>query len=277
MRFAVIIAAAGTSRRFNLGAEPDAIAGARSKLDEDLGGRPVLQRAVELFTSRDDVAAVIVAGPHDDQAMADFRLRHADRLELLGASLCRGGAQFRWQSVRAALDHVPSDATHIAIHDAARPVATQALIDRVFAAADAYPAVVPVIDVADTIKKLGDDLHPQHNHQHNPQHSHDPLSTILGANHATPPRAVIGTVDRTHLALVQTPQVFAADLLRRAYDQPDLSSTDDAGLVERLGQTVAAIPGDPLNIKITVPADIELARVIGGFPMAAQRPTHKRF
>lgn len=80
MKIAVIIPAAGSSSRFNTG--EDSILDPRSKLDEDLGGRPVLQRTVELFTNRPEVGAIIVAGPFDESAFARFELRHGDKLAL---------------------------------------------------------------------------------------------------------------------------------------------------------------------------------------------------
>ena len=87
MQIAVIIPAAGSSSRFNTG--DSGLLAPRNKLDEDLGGRPVLQRTVELFNTRPDVCGVIIAGPADDEAFAQFEFRHADKLALLGAVLCR--------------------------------------------------------------------------------------------------------------------------------------------------------------------------------------------
>jgi len=76
---------------------------------------------------------------------------------------------------------------------------------------------------------------------------------------------------------VQTPQVFESGLLRRAYDQTDLSSTDDAGLVERLGERVVVVEGDVRNLKITRPADLELARAVIGVRAPEGRPMNKKF
>jgi len=263
LRIAVIIPAAGASSRW---------APARSKLDEDLGGRPVLHRTVELFTTRDDVHAVIVAGPHATDAFADFSLRHADRLTLLGASLCRGGKVHRYETVAAALEHVPEDATHIAIHDAARPAASRQLIDRVFAAAATRPAVVPGIPVTDTIKRTAE--------AEARNAEADPLDAALGLEGESagePARVVTQTLDRAGLVAVQTPQVFEAGLLRRAYAQADLSSTDDAALVERLGEAVTVVDGDEYNLKLTRPKDLTIARAILGFKPPRERETHKKF
>ncbi len=265
MRAAVIIPAAGASRRF----------GGKSKIDEDLGGRPVLQRTVELFTGRDDVGLVIVPGPFD--SYEEFTLRHGDRLSLIGAHFCKGGRTHRYESVRNALDHARdhhADAwnacTHVAVHDAARPAASAELISRVLAAAASFPAVVPGIDVPDTIKRVGDEIKDK---------KADPLAAILGApgKGAGLARPVQETVPRDGLVMVQTPQVFERELFERAYAQNNLDSTDDAQLVERLGVQVVVVEGDPRNIKITRPADISLARSIMGLKGPSEREAHKRF
>ena len=148
MNIAVIIPAAGSSTRYNTAPidEP------RSKLDEDLAGRPVLQRTVELFNKRHEVGQILVAGPHDPDAFADFNLRHADKLAILGVTIVRGGPTHRYKTVQAALTHVSDDATHVAVHDAARPGTPESMLDRIFAAAERHAAVVPVLEIADTVK-----------------------------------------------------------------------------------------------------------------------------
>ncbi len=92
---------------------------------------------------------------------------------------------------------------------------------------------------------------------------------------------VLETVDRRDLVEVQTPQIFDAALFRRAYAQADLDTlamvTDDASLVERLGETVHTVPGDVTNIKVTTSGDIRLVRAILGVKAPAERPVHKRF
>lgn len=264
MRLAVIIPAAGASSRFSC----DPLLGPRSKLDEDLAGRTVLQRSVELFHTLAQTENIIVAGPHDPGAMDAFRARHADALALLGAVIVPGGKTHRWESVRAALAAVPGGATHIAVHDAARPGCPPAVIERVLEAAERHPAVVPVIEIDSTIKRLGDEV---------ADDTPDPLAAILGEPGHAPDRAIEGTVERAGLALAQTPQVFERDLLVRAYAQDDLSSTDDAGLVERLGVRVVAVPGDPRNIKITRPADLEMIRRLRDDRGPRGKPAHQRF
>lgn len=270
MQLAVIIPAAGGSARFNQdsGFDHEPGLGVRSKLDEDLGGRSVLQRTVELFNTRPETVAVIVAGPHDPDAMASFKLRHADMLAMLGAILVTGGETHRWQTVANALAVVPDEATHIAVHDGARPACPIEVIERVLDAARQHSAVVPVIEVDSTVKRLGEpveDAEP------------DPLAGILGQSDGSSNRVVTETVDRSGLALAQTPQVFARAIFERAYAQTDLSSTDDAGLVERLGEPVLAVPGDARNIKITRPIDLEMIRKITGWKGKPDRPSLHKF
>jgi 2-C-methyl-D-erythritol 4-phosphate cytidylyltransferase len=264
LKIAVIIPAAGASERFGDG----------NKLDADMAGRPVIQRTVELFVKRADVGAVIVAGPFEDEAFTGFRDRHGDKLGLLGATLCRGGKTHRWETVGAAMELVPDDATHIAVHDGARPATPQELIDRVFQAVARFGAVVPAVEVGDTVKRVretADDAGPV-----------DPLAAIFGGD-AGPgggdatKRIVESTVDRKGLMLVQTPQVFGAALLRRAYAQDDLTSTDDASLVEKLGEEVVVVEGDARNIKITRRGDVAMAVKILGLKEPAGRAAHKRF
>ncbi len=275
MRLAVIIPAAGSSSRFRdtNAADPGAIAGARSKLDEDLGGRPVLHRAVELFTELEPVGAIIVAGPHDPAAFEEFKRRHGDKLSILGVTVVPGGKTHRYETVGAALAHVPPDATHVLIHDGARPCTPSDLIERVLEAAALYPAVVPVVELTDTIKRLSAETR---------EKPADPLAAILGGTDtsggaADAIRPVVETVPRDGLGAVQTPQVFEAELIRRAYTQSNLDSTDDAQLVERLGEEVVAVRGDARNIKLTHPADLTIARAILGFKPPSERPTHKKF
>ncbi|MBL8875964.1 MAG: 2-C-methyl-D-erythritol 4-phosphate cytidylyltransferase [Phycisphaerae bacterium] len=275
MNIAVIIAAAGASRRYTESG------GLRSKLDEDLGGKPVLQRSVELFSKHDEVKFIVVAGPGDDADFAEFKARHSDRLGLLGAAIVKGGKEHRWQTVKAALDAIPKgegeDAiTHVAVHDAARPAAPSELIDRIFELARHHPAVVPGFEVGDTLKRVSK--------SDAPARPSDPLAAILGAV-ATDEKTIVveSTVDRAGLFAVQTPQTFEIGVIRAAYAQADLSSTDDASLVEKLfasegsGRKVVIAPGDSRNIKITRAGDLALARAIMGLRGPEERPAHKRF
>lgn len=285
MQIAVIVPAAGASRRYSVahsvqtGSAPETAP--RSKLDEDLGGRPVLHRTLEVFANLPQVIKIIVPGPADPEAMAAFRARHADKLGILGAVICAGGVEHRYESVRNALAHVPANATHVAVHDAARPGASPELIERVFSAAERHDAVIPALDVSDTLKRVSAEALPA---------PVDPLAAILGvgiggggggggSGSAALPRerTVRETVDRAHLVAVQTPQVFRAEVLRRAYQQKDLSSTDDAQLVERLGVPVVVVAGEKRNLKVTLPEDLTLIRAMLGYKGGGEKPAHLRF
>ena len=243
MIVAAVIPAAGSGTRFG-----------DDKLARNLGGRPVLVHAVEALSRRDEVRDIIVAGP--PEGLDDFRDRYGAVLGFLGASIVAGSAVERWDTVARALDHVPDDCTHIAVHDAARPCPDDAMMDRLFLAAAQLPAVVPGIAIASTLKAVDEAAG-------RVVRQDDALAdAILGASSDPGVRAVpiVRTIDRADLMAVQTPQVFDAALLRRAHVEMDPAGcTDEASLIERLGETVHVVEGDPLNIKLTHPADWALA------------------
>ena len=257
-RVAVIIPAAGVGRRFApaaAGAAPSA-----SKLELDLAGKPVFLRSVELFLSRRDVAAVLLAV--HPETLDEFRFRWGDKLAFHGVRLVPGGLRERWETVKLALAQVPTGCTHIAVHDAARPLATAGLIDRVFEAGLRHGAAFPGEPVSPTLRRVA---------ELPVVDEPDPLAGILGDVGAPKPAArwrALETVDRAHLVAVQTPQVFEAGLLRRAYAQIDegridpAGVTDDAGLVAALGVEVVVVEGEASNLKITRPQDVELARAL---------------
>lgn len=268
MRIAVIIPAAGSSTRFGLS----------DKLAQDLGGRSLLLRAIEPFTNIDEVSAVIVAGPPDD--FESFKDQYGPKLGFLGAKLVEGGREERWESVKKALAFVGDDVTHIAVHDAARPLVRPELLGRLIDAARNARAVAPGIPVADTLKRVSSEVVESATRDAT-------VDSILGIGEdedadalglANPGRVVETTIDRSNLMRVQTPQIFEASLLRRAYDQADLSgATDDAMLVEQLGEEVLLITGDPHNIKVTEPADLEMVRLLLSVSAPSTRAAHKRF
>jgi 2-C-methyl-D-erythritol 4-phosphate cytidylyltransferase len=150
----------------------------------------------------------------------------------LDADVTVPGGETRTDSVRAGLAAVPIEASVIVVHDAARPLAGSALFAAVVDAARVAGTggVIPVLPVSDTIKR-------------------------------TSGSAVLSTVDRDGLVTVQTPQAFDAATLRAAH-QAGGDATDDAGLVEAVGATVRTVPGDPRNLKITCPEDLELAEAL---------------
>jgi 2-C-methyl-D-erythritol 4-phosphate cytidylyltransferase len=142
------------------------------------------------------------------------------------------GGSARFESVANALRELRADVDFVAVHDAARPCVTPALIDAVFTRAAETGAALLAIPVADTIKR-GD-----------------------AAGRVT------GTVDREGLWLAQTPQVFRRDWLTEAYARRESlgpSITDDARLVEAAGHAVYLVTGSATNLKITTPADLDIA------------------
>lgn len=189
-----------------------------------LGTDSLLTRSVDGLRASGAVDRIVVIVPAD---LLDAARRHVGDDVVVVA----GGLE-RTDSVRAGLAAV-GDAAVVLVHDAARALTPPTLIARVVAEVRAgRSAVIPVLPVVDTIKEVD----------------------IMGA--------VVGTPDRASLRSVQTPQGFDADVLRRAYDAASDISTDDAGLVERIGETVHSIVGDALAFKITTPHDLLLAQAL---------------
>lgn len=228
-KFAVIVLAAGRSSRFS-----DAH---YKKPFAMLDGRAVWLHSVERFVEREDVCqTIVVVAPEDRE---EFQRKFGANLAFMSVSLCEGGAE-RSDSVRAALAKVGDEATHVAVHDAARPCFTSKEVDRVFAKAAETGAAVLATPVTATLKRVADGV-------------------------------VTGAESREGLWAAQTPQVFAKELLLRAYDEgAGVTATDDAQLVERLGEPVAVVEGSPNNLKITTKDDLALAAAI-----LAARPAPK--
>lgn len=218
-----IVAAAGRGRRFGA---PE------NKIFAPLAGRPVLHHTLALLSSCEEIdALVIVTGAEDLERVraiaAEFPKTHR---------VCLGGAE-RSDSVWNALQEVPEGTTLVAVHDAARPLASRELIGAVIAAAREHDAALPATPVSDTLKRSSDG------------------------------QSTLETVDRRPLYAVQTPQVFEYGLLRRAYEAAraeGVPGTDDASYVERLGHPVWLVPGERNNIKITVAEDLHMAEALLG-------------
>lgn len=263
MKVAVIFPAAGAGRRF-FESQPQA-ADSGSKIEELLAGKAVFLRAIEVFRKRPEVGQMLLAVAPD--RVEHFKLRYGDRLGFYGVQVVAGGTQERWETVMKALAEVQDDCTHVAVHDAARPLTSDALVQRTFQAAEQYNAVIPGHAVSATLKRVADISQAEQ--------PTDPLDAILGdsgAPSADKPtvRQVVETVDRANVVEVQTPQVFERQLLQEAYDAmaagkfAGLTVTDDAGLIEAMGETVYTVEGEATNLKITRPADLELAELIAG-------------
>jgi 2-C-methyl-D-erythritol 4-phosphate cytidylyltransferase len=211
-----VVTAAGSGERLGAGIP---------KAFVELGGRTMLEHAVDGLLVSGVIGRVVVAVPADRVSQAAALLE--DR-----ATVVEGGAE-RHDSVGRALAAV-GDAEFILVHDAARPFTPADQIRRVVAAlVDGVRAVIPVLRVVDTVK-------------------------VVDAN-----GVVLGTPERAGLRAVQTPQGFEAALLRRAYERVgSFAGTDDASLVENLGTPVHTVDGDVLAFKITTPLDLRLARAV---------------
>jgi len=206
--------------------------GKRRKQFVDVAGRAVFLRSVELFANRDDVKQVLLGiAPEDEELVS---VKWEANLKFFNVKLFFGGYE-RFDTINKGLELVKDDVDLIAVHDACRCCVTDKLIDEVIAAAGKNGAAIPACPVAATIKQVKDS-------------------------------SIIKTVDRVGLYEAQTPQVFAASLLRRAYanlknlDQSKIS--DDSQLVEALGEKVTIVEADSSNIKITRQSDIAIAEAI---------------
>lgn len=216
-RICVILPAAGSSTRFGAG---------QNKLLEPLGGKPVIAWSVELFLARKDVVGVVI--PCNHKAVFAGILPEDPRVVY-----CQGG-DCRARSVKNALSHVSKEAEWIAVHDAARPMVSDELVDRVLLAARQTGAAAPAMPVIPTIKQ-----------------TEGPL-----------PAKVVRTLPRRTLYALQTPQIILRSTLAEAYEAcpiPLEDVTDDTQLVELAGGEVMLVEGETRNIKITEKTDLILA------------------
>ena len=191
----------------------------------ELAGRPVLMHTLEAFDRWDASARFIVVLP-EDQIDTWKRLCEAHVFGRIHRVVA--GGETRFHSVRNGLGAVASNGL-IAVHDGVRPLVAPSVIAACFAAAADGGAAVPVVPVVESVREVDAD----------------------GGSRP---------VDRTRLRVVQTPQVFRADVLRAAYCLPyDPRFTDDASVVEASGVAVRLVPGNRENIKLTTPMDLLLA------------------
>jgi len=190
-----------------------------------VAGVPILAATVAHFARHGAVAAIVVAAPAAHLARTRRALASLARRKPI--TIVAGGAD-RQESVWRALQAAPAGRELVIVHDAVRPFIRAELIDRVLAAAAAGGAAVCALPIAETVKRVRDDV-------------------------------VEATVDRTGLWAVQTPQAFRLGLLREAHEKAlrdGFVGTDEAMLVERLGHPVRVVAGLPENVKITTPADL---------------------
>jgi 2-C-methyl-D-erythritol 4-phosphate cytidylyltransferase len=211
-----VLAAAGRGER--LGSD-------RPKAFARLGGRPLLAESLERLEESGWIDAIVIAAPPEWEEPS---ILVAEEIAATKVSSAVTGGESRSESVRLALAEVPADAAVVLVHDAARPLVSEAVIERVLTPlSEGWDGVVPAVPLADTIKRVEGDR-------------------------------VVETLRRDDLVAVQTPQAFLADVLRRAVGGDISGATDCASLVEAQGGRVKVVEGDPRLLKVTDPADLAL-------------------
>lgn len=216
-----VIVAAGSSSRM----------GGGDKLKADLGGKPVLLRTVQVFQDCKCIDEIVVV-VRQERIIAVDALCRANELDKV-RSIVAGG-ETRAESVLAGLESASKKTRLAAIHDGARPLVTEEIIERTVSKAARTGAAAPAIALKDTIKRVGKGV-------------------------------VVETPPREELVGIQTPQVFDKDLIEGALYQAleqGILLTDDCSAAERLGMAVHLTEGGEENIKITTPLDLALANLI---------------
>ena len=217
-RVAALIPAAGEGRRMG---------GAMPKQFQQIGGREILARTLEVFEAcrAIDEIWVVVAAEH-------CALCQETIVERYGLRKVRGvvaGGATRQESVWRGLQHVSEAVELVVVHDGVRPLVTELLVHQTLASASRHGAAITAVPLKDTLKRVSE--------------AHE----------------VEGTVPREGLWRIQTPQAFHHALLRTAFQhawQQGLQATDEAGLIEALGHPVHIVPSYEHNIKITTPDDL---------------------
>ncbi len=198
-----------------------------------IAGKPMIVWTITALEQTPIVDAIVIVAP--SEFIGEFEHLRSENKWRKVVAIVAGGND-RQQSVWNGLQAMPSETEWVIVHDAARPLVKPSLIVSVWEAAQEIgTAAIAALPCSDTVKRT--------------------LDGILIAE----------TLDREQIWLAQTPQVFAADLLKEAHEQAlkdGCSATDDAMLVERLGVPIRLVLGDPTNIKITHPVDLALAEAL---------------
>ena len=189
-----------------------------------LGGEPVVARTINTFAEALPGAEIVVVLPEEHITLWRNLAARFD----VAVHKCVAGGKERFHSVKAGIEALSENVTSIFVHDGVRALITKKLIIRAALAVDENEAVIPVVDVVDSYRRVTDSG-----------------SEIM---------------PRSELRIVQTPQVFRSETLRRAYGQEfDTAFTDDASVVERMGVAITLIEGERTNLKLTTPEDMEWA------------------
>ena len=196
----------------------------------DLMGKPVLRRTVELFRNLPfEVGVIISINP----SIKNMWMEYCRNNNFVFKCILTTGGLTRFHSVRKAVGYLP-DGALVAVHDGVRPLLRVEDVAAMFEEGEKYPAVVPVMPVADSMRKVGED-------------------------------GTSDIVDRSAYRLVQTPQIFHTEVLKKAYSaaySPEF--TDDASVVEKSGVPLHFCRGSRFNIKLTAPDDMVLAAALIG-------------
>ena len=189
-----------------------------------LGGEPIVARTINRFSEALPGAEIVVVLP---EAHIPLWENLRARFDVAPHRIVAGGKE-RFHSVLNGINALSSEVEYIAVHDGVRALVTKRLIIRAMRAVEEHDAVIPVVDVVDSYRRVeGDDSY---------------------------------IVPRSELRIVQTPQIFKAQLLRDAYNVAfSPTFTDDASVVEAFGGHITLVEGERTNIKITTPEDITLA------------------
>lgn len=218
-RCGAVIVAAGSASRM----------GGIDKVMAELKGEPMIVRTVRAFQQCDAIKEIVIVTREDLIRPISSLCAQMDKVKAVVM-----GGKSRQESVGLGLNALSSGVQLAAIHDGARPLITNAVIDRTVRAAHTYGAAAPAVPVKDTVKVVKSGL-------------------------------VIATPDRANLRAVQTPQVFDFDLLRGALKkaaEENAAVTDDCSAVERMGMSVKIVEGDERNLKITTPLDLKIAEML---------------
>lgn len=218
-RCGAVIVAAGSASRM----------GGIDKVMASLGGTPMVARTAAAFQNCDAIAEIVIVTRPDLIRPISALCAGMDKVRAVVA-----GGSSRQESVWLGLNALSEDIQLAAIHDGARPLVSNLVIDRTVRAANSYGAAAPAVPVKDTIKVVKGGL-------------------------------VEKTPERSTLQAVQTPQVFDFDLLRGALKQAEeekAAVTDDCSAVERLGMKVKIVEGDERNLKVTTPMDLKIAEML---------------
>ncbi len=216
-----IIVAGGSSRRMGF-----------DKTFADLCGAPILTHSLRAFEKAESVGSIIVVGRESRFAEIEEIIQ---KQALKKVSAVIPGGLRRQDSVRCGLQNIASTAQYVAVHDAARPLVTPDLIERVYRLACEHGAAACASPIVDTLKR------------------------------ANPDGFIRESVDRSDLFAIQTPQIFRCDLLLRAYAEVFAKSheiTDEISALERINEKTYLLPNEAPNFKITYPGDLPLAEQI---------------